>query len=127
MSADHRNLAAEEPLLTYLDALVHARRGPLPKNLRGRLCFGVRFAGRTSWWVADFGPKGAETRTSDRLPAQFDMAMAMDRRTAMWTLGAAPTKGDLHLSTGDLSLWEEFVEAYLQQRSMLSIRTGRGS
>lgn len=112
----------EEPLLAYLDAVVRTRRGSLQKLLRGRVCFGVRDSGRTRWWVADFLPDRVTTKITEQLPRQFDVGMAMDRQTALWALGAAEHKGDLHLSTGDQGLWKRFASAYLRSESWVSIR-----
>lgn len=125
MDVKHDAALPDEPLLRYLDAVVraHPRRA---SGLVGRVCFGVRFAGRTTWWVADFGAKGIETRITDRLPKDFDLGMAMDRQTALWAMGATESKGEMHISTGDQKLWDRFSAAFLNQADLISVRMGRG-
>jgi hypothetical protein len=110
---------SQDLLLSYLDARVQTR--PCTKEVKGRVCVGVRRAGRTRWWIADFA-KAIKTSLADDLPAEFDAALAVDAHTALWVLGAAKERGRMHITTGDRRLLKAFVRLYLKPSNAISIR-----
>jgi hypothetical protein len=113
-----------DALLQYLDARVQVSGGA-GARLSGTLCVGVRDDGRTQWWIARFGPR-VHTEFTDQLPADFDAGVAVDARTALWILGAAPEAGELHLTTGDSRLLAGFVAGYIRPNDVMSMRLRGG-
>jgi hypothetical protein len=115
---------SEDLLLGYLNARVHGRLQAA--RLSGRVCVGVRKRGRTKWWIAELG-QTTRTWFAEELPAEFDAAVALDAKTALWVLGAAKERGPMHLVTGDQELWRAFVETYLKHNDPISLRVRGGS
>ena len=115
---------SEDLLLGYLNARVQGRLHLA--HLRGRVCVGVRKRGRTKWWIAEFG-KTTKTWFAEELPEEFDAAMALDAKTALWVLGAERERGTMHLLTGDQKLWRAFVQSYLKHNDPISLRVRGGS
>ncbi|MCC7386165.1 MAG: hypothetical protein IT384_30250 [Deltaproteobacteria bacterium] len=111
-----------EALLLFLEATVQGDGG-LP-GFRGAIGFGVRSGGNESWLRMSFWQKG-ETQLLDHRPTDVDAWMLLDEITAMRFLGK---KVEGHASApkvgGDAKLMTRFVERYLEQRSMLDLRSG---
>jgi hypothetical protein len=112
-----------EDLLLFLDALVRADAA-LP-GFRGRLAVAVEREGNALWWIATFTER-ASTDFSDQPPESFDACMRLDPVAANQFMGReVPGKAAAPKIEGNKKLIAKFVERYVEQRSMLDIRTGR--
>ncbi len=115
---------AKEPqslMLRYIDACV--RRDAAASGLAGNICIGVKTAEKTEWWQGSFGRR-TDCAWPERLPAQFDVGVAIDRETEMWLLGIVPSPGPVRVLSGDRRLWERFVARFLAKTDLLKLRTG---
>jgi hypothetical protein len=92
--------------LVALDALVH--RGSA-RALTGRLAIGVRDAGETSWWCADFGQR-VSSSFGTTAPADCDARLTIDALDAASIVATgAPRSLSRFEVAGDRRLLQRFL------------------